>query len=41
MKGHVPEEEYAIPFGKADIKEQGEDVTVVASGLKDLAEPRD
>ena len=33
MKGHVPEEEYTIPFGKADIKGQGEDVTVVASGL--------
>jgi len=27
----VPEEPYVIPFGKADIKRQGEDVTVVAT----------
>jgi pyruvate dehydrogenase E1 component beta subunit len=26
----VPEEDYAIPFGKADIKREGNDVTVVA-----------
>lgn len=30
FKGPVPEEDYAIPFGKADIKRQGTDVTVVA-----------
>jgi len=30
MKGTVPEEEYYIPFGQADIKRQGKDVTVVA-----------
>ena len=29
-KGPVPEEDYTIPFGKADIKRQGSDVTVVA-----------
>jgi len=29
-KGHVPEEEYLIPIGKADIKRQGTDVTVVS-----------
>src|SRR5438477_4262310 len=29
-KGPVPEEEYAIPLGKADIKREGSDVTVVA-----------
>ncbi|MGC2199788.1 MAG: pyruvate dehydrogenase complex E1 component subunit beta [Stellaceae bacterium] len=29
-KGTVPEEEYTIPLGKADIKRQGNDVTVVA-----------
>jgi pyruvate dehydrogenase E1 component beta subunit len=29
MKGQVPEEEYTIPFGQADIKREGSDVTVV------------
>ncbi len=29
--GEVPEEEYSIPFGKADIKRQGSDVTVIAT----------
>src|ERR1700731_2814775 len=29
-KGPVPEEDYMIPFGKADIKRDGNDVTVVA-----------
>ncbi|MDA4113330.1 MAG: alpha-ketoacid dehydrogenase subunit beta [Thaumarchaeota archaeon] len=32
VKGPVPEEEYAIPIGKADIKRPGNDVTVVAIG---------
>lgn len=32
MEGEVPEDEYTIPFGKADIKRDGEDVTVVAVG---------
>ena len=32
-KGKVPEEEYTIPLGKADIKREGKDVTVVASSL--------
>jgi len=31
--GEVPEEEYTIPLGKADIKRQGRDVTVVATGM--------
>ena len=30
MKGEVPEEEYIIPLGVADIKKQGSDVTIVA-----------
>src|ERR1700737_3466611 len=30
LKGPVPAEDYTIPFGKADIKRQGTDVTVVA-----------
>src|SRR6187200_3336305 len=29
-KGEVPEEEYYIPFGKADIKKAGKDVTIVS-----------
>ncbi|HVG15368.1 MAG TPA: pyruvate dehydrogenase complex E1 component subunit beta, partial [Chitinophagaceae bacterium] len=29
-KGDVPEEEYYIPLGKADVKRQGEDVTIVS-----------
>ncbi|MEM7549072.1 MAG: pyruvate dehydrogenase complex E1 component subunit beta [Bacteroidota bacterium] len=31
-KGEVPEEEYLIPIGEADVKRQGEDVTVVSFG---------
>lgn len=31
-KGEVPEEEYTIPLGKADIKRAGEDVTIVSFG---------
>ena len=31
LKGPVPEEEYTIPFGVADIKRQGTDVTLVAT----------
>ena len=30
LRGPVPEEEYTIPLGKADVKREGEDVTVVA-----------
>ena len=32
VKGEVPEEEYTIPLGKADIKREGKDVTVVTYG---------
>jgi pyruvate dehydrogenase E1 component beta subunit len=31
-KGEVPEEEYTIPIGVADIKRQGTDVTIVSFG---------
>jgi pyruvate/2-oxoglutarate/acetoin dehydrogenase E1 component len=31
VEGEVPEEEYMIPFGAADIKREGSDVTVVAT----------
>ena len=30
-KGEVPEEEYLIPLGKADVKRQGDDVTIIAT----------
>ena len=33
LTGEVPEEEYTIPIGVADIKREGSDVTVVAIGL--------
>ena len=29
LKGEIPEKEYLIPFGKADIKREGKDITVV------------
>lgn len=32
-KGDVPEEQYSIPIGKADIKRQGKDVTIVATAI--------
>jgi pyruvate dehydrogenase E1 component beta subunit len=32
MEGEVPEETYLIPFGKADIKREGQDATIVATG---------
>lgn len=31
VEGEVPEDEYLIPFGKADIKREGKDVTLVAT----------
>jgi len=30
-KGHVPSEEYTIPFGVADVKRSGDDITIVAT----------
>ncbi len=33
IKGDVPEENYSIPLGIADIKREGTDVTIVAIGL--------
>lgn len=30
-EGEIPEEEYTIPFGVADIKREGEDLTIVAT----------
>mgnify|MGYP000915479909 CR=1 FL=1 len=31
IEGEVPEEEYTIPFGKADIKKSGGDISLIAS----------
>ena len=31
--GDVPEEEYVVPLGQADIKREGDDVTIVATGM--------
>ncbi|MFC2024193.1 alpha-ketoacid dehydrogenase subunit beta [Chloroflexota bacterium] len=33
IKGMIPEEEYTVPLGKADIKREGNDFTVVANSL--------
>jgi pyruvate dehydrogenase E1 component beta subunit len=30
VKGHVPDEDYVIPFGVADVKRQGTDITLIA-----------
>src|SRR5579884_789767 len=30
-KGEVPEEEYTIPFGVADVKREGDDITLIAT----------
>lgn len=32
FRGEVPEEEYTIPLGKADIKREGKDVTIITYG---------
>lgn len=34
QQGEVPDEEYTIPFGEADIKREGDDVTVVATSYQ-------
>src|SRR6476620_979892 len=33
IKGEVPESDYVLPIGKADIKREGEDLTVITYGL--------
>ncbi|WP_442600823.1 alpha-ketoacid dehydrogenase subunit beta [Paenibacillus sp. KN14-4R] len=33
IKGEVPEEDYTLPIGKAEVKRDGEDITVIAFGL--------
>ena len=31
LKGPVPEEDYTIPLGVADIKREGNDITIIAT----------
>lgn len=33
IKGEVPDDDYTLPIGKADVKRQGEDITVITYGL--------
>jgi acetoin:2,6-dichlorophenolindophenol oxidoreductase subunit beta len=33
IKGMVPEEEYLVPIGKADIKREGKDITIIATSF--------
>ncbi len=33
IKGEVPPDDYTLPIGKADVKRQGEDITVITYGL--------
>ncbi|WP_226667661.1 alpha-ketoacid dehydrogenase subunit beta [Metabacillus litoralis] len=33
IKGEVPDDDYVIPIGKADVKREGEDITVITYGL--------
>ncbi|MBA4542948.1 MULTISPECIES: alpha-ketoacid dehydrogenase subunit beta [Thermoactinomyces] len=33
IKGEVPVEDYTLPIGKADVKREGDDVTVISYGL--------
>jgi pyruvate/2-oxoglutarate/acetoin dehydrogenase E1 component len=31
-KGHVPQDDYVLPLGKADVKRQGEDISIISYG---------
>ncbi|KGA97884.1 2-oxoisovalerate dehydrogenase subunit beta [Alkalihalobacillus alcalophilus ATCC 27647 = CGMCC 1.3604] len=33
IKGEVPDDDYTLPIGKADVKREGEDLTVITYGL--------
>src|SRR6185437_5524801 len=33
LKGEVPDEDYVLPIGKADIKREGSDITIITYGL--------
>ena len=36
MKGEVPDEEYTVPFGKAVIRKEGSDVTIVSYSMMSI-----
>lgn len=36
LKGEVPEDDYTIPIGKADVKKQGKDVTVISYSRQNI-----
>ncbi|HLR51848.1 MAG TPA: alpha-ketoacid dehydrogenase subunit beta [Candidatus Avamphibacillus sp.] len=33
LKGEVPEEDYVLPIGKADVKREGTDITIITYGI--------
>ena len=33
IKGEVPADDYVLPIGKADVKREGSDITVITYGL--------
>ena len=33
IKGEVPTDDYTLPIGKADVKREGDDITVITYGL--------
>ncbi|MFD2639613.1 alpha-ketoacid dehydrogenase subunit beta [Piscibacillus salipiscarius] len=33
LKGEVPDDDYVLPIGKADVKREGDDITVITYGL--------
>ncbi|MEC5422311.1 alpha-ketoacid dehydrogenase subunit beta [Virgibacillus sp. C22-A2] len=33
LKGEVPDEDYVLPIGKADVKREGSDITIITYGL--------
>lgn len=33
IKGMIPEEEYTVPIGKADVKKEGKDITIIATSF--------
>ena len=33
MKGEIPDDEYTLPIGKADVKRAGDDISVITYGL--------